>query len=95
MQGHMVEGIALIRQGQAAFRATGGERAFLLGFLAEALWKAGEVDEGLHRLEEGLALIEQREERVYEAELHRLKGELLLHSRWTSTPPRMPVSNRR
>jgi predicted ATPase len=46
--------------------------------LAEALGKAGEADEGLRLLAEGLALVEQHEERYYEAELYRLKGELLL-----------------
>ena len=78
MQGHMAEGIALMHQGNAAFRATGGARAYPLAVLAEALGKAGEADEGLRLLAEGLALVEQHEERVYEAELYRLKGELLL-----------------
>ena len=78
MQGHVAEGIALIRQGHAAFRATGGERASLLALLAEALGKAGAAEEGLRVLTEGLALVEQHGERVHEAELCRLKGELLL-----------------
>jgi tetratricopeptide (TPR) repeat protein len=78
MQGHVAEGIALIRQGYAAFRATGGERGALLALLAEALGKAGEAEEGLRMLAEGLALVEQHGERVHEAELYRLKGELLL-----------------
>ena len=78
MQGHVAEGIALIRQGYAAFRATGGERGSLLALLAEALGKAGEAKEGLRVLAEGLAWVEQHGERVHEAELYRLKGELLL-----------------
>jgi predicted ATPase len=78
MHGHMAEGIALMHQGHAAFQATGGARAYSFVWLAEALGKAGEADEGLHLLAEGLALVEQHEERVFEAELHRLKGELLL-----------------
>jgi predicted ATPase len=78
MQGHVAEGIALIRQGYAAFRATGGERGSLLALLAEALGKAGAAEEGLRVLAEGLALVEQHGERVHEAELYRLKGELLL-----------------
>ena len=48
--------------------------------LAEALGKAGEAEEGLRVLAEGLALVEQHGERVHEAELYRLKGELLLLS---------------
>jgi predicted ATPase len=78
MQGHVAEGMALMHQGMAAFRATGGVRAYPLAWLAEVLGKAGEADEGLRVLAEGLALVEQHEERVFEAELHRLKGELLL-----------------
>jgi predicted ATPase len=78
MHGHLAEGIALMRQGHAAFQATGGARAYPFVWLAEALGKAGEADAGLHILAEGLALVEQHEERVYEAELHRLKGALLL-----------------
>jgi predicted ATPase/DNA-binding winged helix-turn-helix (wHTH) protein len=80
MQGHVAEGIAQMRQGGAAHRATGAEvsRPYLLALLAEALGKAGEAEEGLGVLAEGLTLVENHEERVYEAELYRLKGELLL-----------------
>src|SRR5262249_39911884 len=38
------------------------------------------VDEGLRALDEALAAMRQTGERLYEAELHRLKGELLLQS---------------
>ena len=48
--------------------------------LAEALGKAGAAEEGLGTLAEGLALVEQHGERVHEAELYRLQGELLLLS---------------
>jgi predicted ATPase len=37
------------------------------------------VEEGLHVLAEALAVVHKTEEQFYEAELHRLKGELLLH----------------
>jgi hypothetical protein len=39
---------------------------------------AGQPEEGLAALEEGFALVEKSGERYYEAELHRLKGDLLL-----------------
>ena len=48
------------------------------GYLAEALARAGRVEEGLQALEEALEQVERTEERFNEAELHRLKGELLL-----------------
>ncbi len=40
--------------------------------------KAGQVRESLAALKEGLALVEKTGERFYEAELHRLKGKLML-----------------
>ena len=48
------------------------------GYLAEALARAGRVEEGLETLEEALEQVERTGERFNEAELHRLKGELLL-----------------
>jgi predicted ATPase len=46
--------------------------------LAEAYGQAGQVDEGLQVLAEALIYVEQSGECWWEAELHRLKGELLL-----------------
>jgi class 3 adenylate cyclase/predicted ATPase len=74
------EGIAQIRQGMAAFRATGAEalRPWFLTMLAEAYGKVGQVEEGLTVLAEALAFMDKTGERVSEAELYRLKGELTL-----------------
>lgn len=73
------ERIAVIRQGLAAYQATGAElgRPWILALLAEAYGQAGRVEEGLGILSEALTLVEQSGERCYEAELYRLKGELL------------------
>jgi predicted ATPase len=79
-QGQAEEGIAQLQQGLAAWRAIGtklGLPAILL-LLAEAYGKAGQVEVGLQTLAEALALVNQTQERVYEAELYRLQGELLL-----------------
>jgi predicted ATPase len=78
-QGQGEEGIAKIRQGLAAYRATGAElmRPYFLALLAEAYGKVGEAEQGLAALVEALAQIEKTGERWYEAELYRLKGELL------------------
>lgn len=46
--------------------------------MAEAYRKDGQVEEGLTTVVEALAFVERTEERFYEAELHRLKGELTL-----------------
>src|SRR5689334_1876221 len=47
-------------------------------FLAEACAKSDGPGMGLKVLAKGMALMERTGERMYEAELHRLKGELLL-----------------
>jgi predicted ATPase len=48
--------------------------------LAEACGKVGWVEEGLTVLTEALAFVDKTGTRVYEAELYRLKGELLQSS---------------
>jgi predicted ATPase len=79
-QGRGEEGIAEMRRGLTAFRATGAEIAlpYFLTRLAEASWKAGQAEEGLSALAEALTLMDKTGERMYEAELYRLKGELVL-----------------
>jgi class 3 adenylate cyclase/predicted ATPase len=77
-QGQGTEGIAQIRQGLAAYRATGAGGDLLpLALLAEAYGKVGQPEEGLLVLREGLAEL-TKGWRYCEAELYRLKGELLL-----------------
>jgi predicted ATPase len=79
-EGRVKEGIAQMRQGLAAFQATGAglQRSRLLAWLAKGYGKAGQAEQGLSVLAEALALVEKIGERYYEAELYRLKGELLL-----------------
>jgi predicted ATPase len=79
-QGPAEEGIAQMQQGLAAFRAIPAEvfRPYGLALLAEASAKVGQQEKGLTLLAEALTLINDKEERRWEAELHRLQGELLL-----------------
>ena len=56
---------------------------YFLTLLAEAYGKAGQAEEGLTALAEALALVNKTGEHCYEAELYRLKGELLLAARRT------------
>jgi class 3 adenylate cyclase/predicted ATPase len=88
MQEQAAEGIAHIHHGLTAYEATGAllERPSSLALLATAYEKVGKVEEGLTRLEEALALVEAREIRWCEAELHRCKGQLLLRQ----TAPNVP-----
>jgi len=79
-QGRNEEGVALIREGLAAFRATGAElwRPHFLCLLAEACMEMGHLDDALSALTEALAVADEHENRQYQAEILRLKGEVLL-----------------
>jgi predicted ATPase len=80
MLGQVQEGIAQMREGMAADQSL-GHRCYLPGVLrslAEAQAKAERPEEGLATLAKALAFMEETDERHSEAELYRLKGELLL-----------------
>jgi predicted ATPase len=77
MQGHIEEGLAVMREGLAAWRATGSKFhvPYRLARAAEAHLVAGEIEDGLRLIGEAT---EQSGDRWFVPELHRLKGELLL-----------------
>ena len=79
-QGHGAEALTHMLQGMTVYRATGAEWFPLhhLALLAEAYGNVGQTAEGLRVLAEPLANTYKVGERYYEAELHRLKGTLLL-----------------
>jgi predicted ATPase len=79
-QGQVEEGMAQLHQGLAAWRATGAAvlRPYGLALLAAASAQVGQREEALTLLAEALAVANDTGERRWEAELHRLKGELLL-----------------
>jgi predicted ATPase len=79
-QGQWEEGIGQMRQGLIAYRGTGEEvtRPYYLALLAEGHGKAGQVEQGLRVLAEALVVVHNTGVSVYEAELYRLTGELLL-----------------
>jgi predicted ATPase len=79
-QGCAGDGISCMRQGLAGWQATGAlsHRPYHLALLAEALARDGQPRDGLTALAEALALCTASGERFLEAELHRLRGELLL-----------------
>jgi predicted ATPase len=80
MQGQGAEGLTQLRQGLDAYRVTGAafQRPHFLGMLAEVHRSLEQPEAGLTALREALTLVETTGERYYEAELHRLQGELLL-----------------
>ena len=71
--------MAQMQQGLAAWRATGAEvlRPYGLALLAKAYAKVGQREDGPALLAEALAVAQDTGERRWEAELYRLKGELL------------------
>jgi predicted ATPase len=79
-QGQGKEGIEQMHQGMIAWRAAGAElgRSSILTFLAEAYGTMEQPEAGLTVLAEALVHVEHTGKRYYEAEIHRLKGELLL-----------------
>ena len=81
-RGQGEERIAQIRQGLAAYQATGAElwQPYFLVLLADACGKIGQREEGLTAVAEALSMVNKNEERWCEAELYRLKGELILQS---------------
>jgi predicted ATPase len=85
MQGHGEEGVAQVRQGGAAWRATGAELGASYGCasLAEVSAHLGHPEDGLQALAEAHTLVEQHDERWWEAEIHRLRGVLLLRQAGT------------
>lgn len=79
-QGKYKEGIRQMREGERAWRASGaiiGLPEYLI-VLAEVFGDAGQVEKGLSVLEETLEMINKSGETLYLAELHRIKGELLI-----------------
>ena len=86
------EGLEELRAGFAICQAIGPGVAhveFLL-FYAECSLRLGEVGEGVRAADEALALVASREERGLEAELHRVRGELLLQRGAAAGAPPTP-----
>jgi predicted ATPase len=79
--GRADEAIEQIQLGLTGHQATGTVllRPHFLALLAEALKKAGRIEEGLLVLEDAMIQAHENGDRYYLAEIHRLKGELLLN----------------
>ncbi len=72
-------GTALLEQGIESWRATGSGTylAYFLALLADARARCGNVDAALAALDEADRVAVVTSERLYEPEVHRLRGELL------------------
>jgi predicted ATPase len=82
-QGQGEEGISQMQQGLAAWQATGVKlvQPSYLALLAEGYEQGRQIEAGFSVLAEALAAVERTGERWREAELYRLKGQLVLQSR--------------
>jgi predicted ATPase/DNA-binding SARP family transcriptional activator len=72
--------IGRLRGSIAAFKASGARLRlpYYLSLLAQVCGKAGRVEEGLASIDEALSEARTHNERWWDAELHRLRGEFLL-----------------
>jgi class 3 adenylate cyclase/predicted ATPase len=78
--GEAKKGISLLEDGLKKYAATGTKLVipFYLTVLAEAYGAAAQPKEGLNRLADATKLMETTQERWAEAEMHRVRGGLLL-----------------
>jgi predicted ATPase len=78
-QGDMAHGRSLLTTGMAEFRRLGAQQhlPFFFSFLAVADLRQGRIAEGVQVIDEALRLTDTNFDRFWEAELYRLKGELL------------------
>jgi predicted ATPase len=85
MQGQGEEGMTQVRQGIAAWRANGAAAhvPYLCSVLADVAAYLGHPTDGLQAVAEAHTLVEQQEERYWEAEIYRLRGVLLLRQMGT------------
>ena len=79
-RGDVAHGMALLTTGLAQHRNLGAQLhlPFFLSFLAEAHLRCDQVEDGLHVIHEALRLTATNFDCFWEAELHRLRGALLL-----------------
>ena len=88
-QGHHQQGLTLIEEGIALRRATGG----LVGqpweccMQATALMEMERFEEGLTSLTEAMEVANDHEDRLFEAEVYRLNGDLLRRRNDSDTAP--------
>ncbi len=80
IEGDLDGGTARMKHNLTEMRATGSEilNDYFLALIATPQGRQRRFDEALRTIDEAFPLIERGGQRMYEAEVHRLKGELLL-----------------
>jgi predicted ATPase len=79
-QGQTEEGIVQMRQGLAAWRATGAELLcpLFLGSLADGCSNVGSIGDASGVMAEAMVAVQRSDEQMYAPELYRLNGEMQL-----------------
>lgn len=79
-EGGVAEGMALLRRSLEAYRATYSSvmTGSALGMLARLLMRLGRTEEALGMTAEALDTVRATDDRWFEAELHRIRGEAFL-----------------
>jgi predicted ATPase/class 3 adenylate cyclase len=96
IEGDRSKSVSRMQRALADFRATGSstvEEIFLL-LIAQVQCLTGHYDEAFSTIDEALAVVEQTGEHAFEAEIHRVKGEIQL-AKGTSNPMHAERSLRR
>lgn len=77
--GQLEQGLGQLQDGLAAYQATGAkiDTPYYLALLAELHGRSGQIGTGLEIVAEALELVRNSQVFFYEAEIHRLQGELL------------------
>ncbi len=78
LAGDLDGGIARMRHHLPELRASGSDFKYFSTLMPTALGRMGQFDEGLRSIDEAFRFIERSGQRLNEAEVHRVKGELLL-----------------
>jgi class 3 adenylate cyclase/predicted ATPase len=80
--GQADRGVEMMRGGLALWEMTGAElfRTYLLSLLADGLRTGGDAEGAREVVESALALADRTDERFWEAELRRVRGDLLLQT---------------
>ena len=79
-QENRIEGIAQMHKGMSEWHSTGTKtnHTYFKTRLSETYGKEGQPEVGLNLITEALSMINESDERFCEAELHQIKGDLLL-----------------
>ena len=87
-RGRHGEAITLLLNGLKGMEATGVayDAPMALGQLAEAYFLAGQYKDGLGAIDQAIAAVQQTNERWFEPEIYRLKGELVMEDDGKALP---------